>query len=114
MGFIVGTIIVYQVLFADVADHLSEYATLKAIGYADAFIASVVLFEAVILSFAGFVPGVLITLRLYRITENATHLPMRMTLQLGLFVLALTVVMCAISGLIAVRKVRSADPADIF
>jgi putative ABC transport system permease protein len=39
---------------------------------------------------------------------------MRMTLQLGLFVLALTVVMCAISGLIAVRKVRSADPADIF
>ena len=114
MGFIVGTIIVYQVLFADVADHLSEYATLKAMGYADAFIAAVVLFEAVILSLAGFVPGVLISMRLYRITENATHLPMRMTTQKGLIVLALTILMCGISGLIAVRKVRSADPADIF
>lgn len=114
MGFIVGTIIVYQVLFADVADHLSEYATLKAMGYADAFIAAVVLFEAIILSLAGFFPGVLISMRLYRITENATHLPMQMTAQKGLIVLALTIVMCGISGLIAVRKIRSADPADIF
>ena len=114
MGFVVGTIIVYQVLFADVADHLAEYATLKAMGYADGYIARVVLFESVILSLAGFVPGVLITLRLYRITENATHLPMRMTTEMALVVLALTVVMCGISGLIAVRKVRSADPEDIF
>jgi putative ABC transport system permease protein len=114
MGFVVGTIIVYQVLFADVADHLAEYATLKAIGYADGYIARVVLFEAVILSLAGFVPGVLITQRLYRITENATHLPMRMTWEMALLVLGLTVVMCAISGLIAMRKLRSADPADIF
>jgi len=114
MGFIVGTIIVYQVLFADVADHLSEYATLKAMGYADAFISAVVLFEAVILSMAGFVPGVIISRYLYRITENATHLPMRMTSQTGLLVLGMTIVMCGISGLIALRKVRAADPADIF
>lgn len=114
MGFIVGTIIVYQILFADVADHLAEYATLKAIGYANSFVSAVVLFEAVILSLAGFVPGLLITQRLYRITENATHLPMRMTVEMALIVLALTLVMCGISGLIAIRKVRSADPADIF
>ena len=56
----------------------------------------------------------LITQRLYRITEDATHLPMRMTTGMALLVLALTVVMCAISGLIATRKLRSADPADIF
>lgn len=114
MGFIVGTIIVYQVLFADVADHLSEYATLKAMGYGDAFISAVVLFEAVILSFAGFVPGVLISTYLYRVTENATHLPMRMTTDTGLVVLLMTVLMCGISGLIALRKLRAADPADIF
>jgi putative ABC transport system permease protein len=114
MGFVVGTIIVYQVLFADVADHIAEYATLKAIGYADGYVARVVLFESVILSLAGFLPGVLITQRLYRITEDATHLPMRMTSGMAFLVLALTVVMCAISGMIATRKLRSADPADIF
>ena len=114
MGFIVGTIIVYQILFADVADHLAEYATLRAIGYSNAFLSAVVLFEAVILSLAGFFPGVLISRYLYRITEDATHLPMMMTSDKALIVLALTVVMCGISGLVAIRKVRSADPADIF
>jgi putative ABC transport system permease protein len=114
MGFVVGTVIVYQILFADVADHLPEYATLKAMGYTNSYVFGVVLFEAVILSIFGFIPGVLISMQLYRVTANATHLPMRLTLELGLFVFALTFVMCCLSGIIAVRKVQSADPAEIF
>jgi putative ABC transport system permease protein len=114
MGFVVGTVIVYQILFADVADHLPEYATLKAMGYTNRFVFGVVLFEAVILSIFGFIPGALISLQLYGLTEKATHLPMRLTPELGLLVLFLTFVMCCISGVIAVRKVQAADPAEIF
>lgn len=114
MGFIVGTIIVYQVLYTDVTDHLSEYATLKAVGYNDSYFLGVIFQAALILAALGFVPGFAIALGLYTLTRNATLLPMYLTVGRGLFVLILTFVMCFISGAIAVRKLRDADPADIF
>lgn len=114
MGFIVGTIIVYQVLYTDVNDHLPEYATLKAIGYKDSFFLGVVFQAAMILATLGFLPGVLIAWGLYELTRNATLLPMFMQLEKNFLVLVLTFVMCFISGSIAIRKLREADPADVF
>ncbi|MBN3886752.1 MAG: ABC transporter permease DevC [Nostoc sp.] len=114
MGFFVGTIIVYQVLYTDVNDHLPEYATLKAIGYKDSFFSGVVFQAAMILATLGFLPGVLIAWGLYELTRTATLLPMFMQLDKNLLVLVLTFVMCFISGSIAIRKLREADPADIF
>jgi len=114
MGLVVGTIIVYQILFADVSDHLSEYATLKAMGYTNGFLFALVLSEAVVLAVCGFLPGFFISWQLYKGTEAATGLPMLMTAPLSLAVLALTVFMCCVSGAITLRKVRSADPAEVF
>jgi putative ABC transport system permease protein len=114
IGFIVGTVIVYQILYTDVADHLAEYATLKAMGYKNRYLLSVVFQEAIILSIMGYIPGYLLCVGLYNLTRNATALPLAMTLQRGILVLCLTVLMCVISGAIAVRKVQQADPADIF
>lgn len=114
MGFVVGFVIVYQILFSDVADHLGEYATLKAIGYGDSYLYRVVLYEAVLLALTGFIPGVLISAGLYQLTNHATHLPMHLSFVLAASILALTVAMCVLSGLFAVRKIRSADPAEIF
>lgn len=114
IGLMVGGIIVYQILFADVSDHLQEYATLKAMGYTNGFLFKVVLQEAVILAVLGFLPGLGVSLLLFRLAGEATHLPLEMDASLGLLVLGLTVVMCAISGAIALRKIRSADPAEIF
>jgi len=114
MGFVVGMVIVYQILFADVSEHLAEYATLKAMGYRDGYLFFVVLYQAIILAVLGFIPGLLVSLQLYKVTANATHLPMNLTPQIGAFILGLTMVMCMLSGLIAVRKVRSADPAEVF
>lgn len=114
MGLVVGAIIVYQILFADVSDHLAEYATLKAMGYTNAYLIRVVLSEAFVLAALGFIPGALIGHGLYGLAEGATHLPLRMTPQLAAIVFALAVVMCAASAVFAVRKARSADPADVF
>jgi len=114
MGFVVGAIIVYQILFADVSDHLAEYATLKAMGYSNGFVSGVVIQQAVILAVLGYLPGVVAASWLYQSAGAATRLPMYLTVERGLAVLALTVAMCAISGLIALRKVRSLDPAEIF
>ncbi|WP_397333656.1 MULTISPECIES: ABC transporter permease DevC [unclassified Nostoc] len=114
MGFVVGVIIVYQVLSTDVNAHIKEYATFKAIGYRNYYLLSIVFEEALILALLGFLPGVVVSLGLYQITRAATNLPMYMTLIRGVQVIILTFIMCAISGIIATRKLQSADPADMF
>ncbi len=114
MGFIVGSVIVYQVLYTNVTDHLAEYATLKAMGYRDIYLLKMVFQEAIILGVLGYIPGFAITLGLYDLTKKATSLPMAMDIGRGLMVLILTILMCFISGAIAVRKLQAADPADIF
>ncbi|MBR8827768.1 MAG: ABC transporter permease DevC [Gomphosphaeria aponina SAG 52.96 = DSM 107014] len=114
MGFVVGTVIVYQILYTDVADHLPEYATLKAMGYTNNYLLGVVFQEAIILALIGFIPGFALSVFFYLNAASATGLPMIMTVSRAGTVLILTVGMCAISGSVAVGKLRAADPADIF
>lgn len=114
MGFIVGTVIVYQILYTDVANHLPEYATLKAMGYRNRYLLMIVFQEAIILGFIGFLPGLSLSMFMYFNAAKATGLPIIMTTERAIRVLILTVVMCGVSGAIAVGKLRSADPADIF
>jgi putative ABC transport system permease protein len=114
MGFIVGTVIVYQILYTEVADHLSEYATLKAIGYTQNYLLTVILQEALLLAVLGYLPGIVFALFMYKSAREATLLPVFMSFDRAVMVLILTILMCIISGAIAVRKLRSADPADIF
>jgi putative ABC transport system permease protein len=114
LGLVVGIIIVYQILYTDVTDHLQEYATLKAIGYKDRTLFTIIIFESVILSVFGYIPGFFITLLIYRVATNATFLPLRMTAQRGVVVYLLTIGMCVLSGALALRRLRRADPAEIF
>ncbi|MEZ2228712.1 ABC transporter permease DevC [Microcoleus sp.] len=114
MGFVVGVIIVYQVLSTDVSDHMAEYATFKAMGYRNIYLLGIVFEEAIILSIIGFLPGLGVSLGLYSLTRKATNLPMYMTIIRAITVLILNTVMCSISGTIATRKLQAADPADIF
>lgn len=114
MSFIVGVILVYQILYTDVADHWAEYATLKAMGYSNWYLLGVVLQEAMILAVMGFIPGCLVSAALYHLAANATGLLMQMTSARVLNLFVATLVMCAISGIIAVRKVQSSDPAEVF
>ena len=114
VGLFVGSIIVYQILFADVSDHLQEYATLKAMGYSNGYLFGLVFQEAVLMAVLGFIPGYFITLGLYGVAGDATQLPLEMTASRAIMVLLLTVAMCMISGSIAMRKIRTLDPADIY
>ncbi|MEG3974305.1 ABC transporter permease DevC [Microcoleus sp. herbarium8] len=114
MGFIVGIVIVYQILYTDVNDHLPEYATLKAMGYKDFYFLGVVFQEALILAILGYLPGFGVSVVLYNLGRSATSLPMYMTVGKAVTVFVMTVVMCCLSGAIAVRKLQAADPADIF
>lgn len=114
LGLVVGTIIVYQILYTDVSNHLTEYATLKALGHRDGYLFSIVLYESLILSVLGFLPGMGLSQAVYAIARNATLLPLEMSLPRVLVVYLLTVVMCCASGGLAMRRLRLADPAEIF
>ncbi|MEA5621016.1 ABC transporter permease DevC [Cronbergia sp. UHCC 0137] len=114
MGFIIGVVIVYQVLYADVRDHLAEYATLKAMGYSDIYLLLVIFQEATILSVLGFIPGFFVSVGMYNFLAGLTRLELLMTPNLAILVLILTLIMCLTSAAIASNKLRSADPADVF
>jgi putative ABC transport system permease protein len=114
MGLVVGAIIVYQILFADVSEHLNEYATLRAIGYRNRFVSGIVLQQAAILSVLGFLPGVAASAYLYKVAAGATRLPLHMTVDRALIVFGLMLLVCAVSGFLALRKVRRLNPAEVF
>ncbi|MBD2342809.1 ABC transporter permease DevC [Anabaena subtropica] len=114
LGLIVGMVVVYQILYTNVSEHLPEYATLKAMGYRHKYLLSMVLQQALFISILGYVPGLLISIIQYEVTKKATLLPVEMTFNRAMFVIIATIVMCFISGATAVGKLKSADPADIF
>ncbi|MFT7288277.1 MAG: putative ABC transport system permease protein [Halieaceae bacterium] len=114
IGVLVGVIIVYQILYSDVTTHLPEYATLKAIGYTNGYLTRLVLQEAAILSVLGFLPALGLAMLLYSQAAAATQLPLIMTPERAITVFVLTLFMCALSGLIAVRKLKTIDPAEVF
>lgn len=114
VGCFIGFAIVYQVLYTDISSHLPQFATLKAMGYSDGYLTGVVLQAALILALCGFVPGTVLAAGLYEIGRRATMLPMDLTWGRGSQVFVLSLSMCLLSGLFAVRRLRSADPAEIF
>jgi putative ABC transport system permease protein len=114
VGLLVGAVIVYQILYTDVSDHLPEYATLKAMGYRDRALSLVVLQQSLILSVLGFPVGYILAEGLYALARQATGLPIVMTVSRVVMVFGLTLLMCGGSALLAIRKLRSADPADAF
>jgi putative ABC transport system permease protein len=114
VGFVVGIIIVYQVLYADINDHLSEYATLKAMGYADRTLLFVILQEGIVLAVLGFIPGFFASIGIYQLLTVLTRIPLAMKAGVAIQVFILTLIMCGLSGAIASSRLRSADPADVF
>jgi putative ABC transport system permease protein len=110
----VGAVIVYQILYTDVSDHIPEYATLKAIGFGDSFFVGIIIQESFILSLLGFIPGALLAEVLYVMTREIAGMPTYMSVNSLLVVFGLSLSMCVIAGLLATRKLRNANPADIF
>lgn len=114
VSLIVGGVVIYQILYTNVNDQLKQYATLKAIGYTDGILAGVVLQQALLLSLIGFLPGMLLSFVLFRVSRTATELPFQLTPGQLLLAFVATTVTCFIAGLLALGKLRQADPAEVF
>jgi putative ABC transport system permease protein len=114
ISLLVGGVFVYQMMAADIAKRLPEYATIRALGYPPDYLSRVVYWQGFLLAVMGYVPGIAASLLGYLITHQLANVPIEMTAERALGVLGLTVVMCMVSALIAVRAVQTANPADLF
>lgn len=114
IGVTVGIVIAYQVLATDVADHLHEYATFKAMGYPQSFFVGILVEEALVLGALGFVPGLGLALAVYYGLASMANIPIFMTVQRAVLVFVGTLAACGLSGVLAMRRLEAADPADLF
>lgn len=114
MVFVVGVVVVYQILYSNIASHLVEYATLKAMGFRNKYLLIVVFHQALILAFFGYIPGFVISIGLYDVAQDFTKLPISMSIDKAAIVLFFIVLMCFASGFISTIKLRNVDPANFF
>lgn len=114
VGFFIGFIVVYQILYTDVTNHLPQYATMKAMGFSDGFLVRLVMRQSVLLAMMGFVPGSVLAAILYAVLRKVTLLPLNITPERTIGLAIATIAMCAFSGVLAIRKLRNADPANVF
>jgi len=114
MGFVVGCVVVYQILYSDVTDHLPEYATLLAMGYSLKSLFFVVAREGFLLALFGYLPAFFSGQILYSVIRSSTKLPIIMDADKTILIFVLVLVMCMGSAAVAMRRFVDADPAEIF
>jgi putative ABC transport system permease protein len=110
----IGTVICYQILYNEITDNLSQYATLKAMGFDDLFLYKIILEEASVLSVLGFIPGLIFATFIYNVTSDATRLIMEFSTLRITALLFITITMCLLAGFLAMRKVLKLDPAELY
>lgn len=114
LGFFVGVVICYQIIFSGLADLQAEFATVKAIGYRNQFLVGQVFAQSIYLAVFGFVPGCLLSVGVFQVLSSETGLIMEMVASRAIWVFLATLAMCLISGCLAVRKILKLDPAELF
>jgi len=114
ISFVVGAVILFQTLASQVRRYLPEYAVLKAIGYTNRYLGSIVILQALILSSIAFIPALALSLQLYDVTRETTKLPIIMTGDRIALVLVAALAMASASAMLALRGLRRADPIELF
>lgn len=114
VGFFIGFIVVYQILYTDVINHLPQYATMKAMGFSNGYLYRLVIQQSAQLATLGYIPGTLMAALLYAGLRKVTLLPLSLEPTRGILLAVITLLMCAFSATLAVRKLSAADPADVF
>ena len=113
LGLVIGTVIVAQTLYSSTKDHLTEFATLRALGSSSSYIHKVILVQAIVSAVIGFAIGIAVSLVVAQFSE-VTPMPIVLTPLLAVLLLGATVAMCAISAIASIFKVTKIDPAMVF
>ena len=113
LALVIGTVIVAQTLYSSTKDHLTEFATLRALGSSSLYMHKVILVQASVSALIGFSLGIGVSLVVAQFT-SVTPMPIVLTPFLAVLLLGATVAMCAISAISSIYKVTKIDPAMVF
>lgn len=114
VAFIVGAVILYQILSSEITNRMREYATMKAIGYPASFIYKIGIQQGIMYSILGFIPACILALIIYQTLSSISGFHLWMPIGRAVFVFILSLLMCMIAAVFALGKIRKADPADLF
>lgn len=114
VGVIVGIVVVGQILYASVSDHIKEFGTLKAMGASDWFIYSLIMEQGLWMAVLGYIPGMALCIGVASWTATTQGILILITPGSAIAVLGITVVMCISSAVFAIQKVTRVDPAIVF
>lgn len=114
IGFFVGIIVVYNIIYTDITNNLPQYGTLRAIGYSNSYLFIIIVLQSIILAIIGFIPGLITSILIYQIMAKATGLLVEMSISVAALVAVLTIFMCMFAGLIGAKKIQGLDPAEVY
>ena len=113
-GLVIGSITCYQILFNEIVDRLEQYATLKAMGFSEMFLRRVILEQAILLSWGGFLVGLAASWLVYLYIAGETALLVRLNIVSVSTIFVLATLMSVVAGQLALRRVLNADPAELY
>ena len=114
IAYLVGTVIMIQVLSTDISNRMTEYAVLKAMGFSMTFVYGVGAAEAALLALGGLIPALGVGALVLWGIEYQTHLPAGLGIGLIATMLGIALLLAAGSAAIALRRLVRADPAELF
>ncbi|AFY34302.1 ABC transporter permease DevC [Calothrix sp. PCC 7507] len=114
IGFFVGIIVVYNIIYTDINNNLPQYGTLRAIGYSNSYLVAIIVLQSAILAIIGFFPGLFASILIYQVMAKSTGLLVEMSLGVASLVAILTIFMCIFAGLIGAKKIQGLDPAEVY
>jgi putative ABC transport system permease protein len=114
VSFMVGVVILFQVLNTDISTRLNEFATLKAMGFKSFSIYGIGVKQALLYALLSYFPALAFAAAVFRVVHGLSKLPMDLTPAMAGFVFAMSLLMCVISCVLGLQKVRRTDPAELF
>jgi putative ABC transport system permease protein len=111
LGIFVGGVVVAQILYASVNEHVHEYATLKALGIPDRALYGAIALQAATIAALGYVPGLALGMAIAFAAAARRAIDIEITPQGALLAFAVALVTCLAAALIAVQRAVRVDPA---
>ena len=114
IALLIGVVILFQVLSADIANRMTEFATLKATGFSNLFVYGVGAFQTLFFALGALPPAILISHGTFALIAHLSHLPITLNGAMVGTVFAWMVVMGLFAALVTLQRLRRADPAVLF
>jgi putative ABC transport system permease protein len=114
VGAIVGMVVVGQILYTSVAEHVKEYGTMKAMGAPDSMLYRIVAAQAMLMAVIGFVPGIALAywVSAYAMAHKGTLI--ELTPSTDALVFGVALLMCVVAAMFAMQRVTRVDPFVVF